>query len=215
MNTRYGISSVEYLKRAELRLKEQDPASWFYAAFELRCGIEARMEEYLDAWDHIGKKQKAGWQVTQLGRNVEQAFRIGNNIVRWAVYSDAPPELVIVFYHTPVSKSLQKCGERLGNYMHSMKKFRAPDDAWWESFQADLRNTADQLRIANTGTLLGPPLQKKGSKKVDMKLQLPPDSNVAETLKSLMHRPFHVHVEYLDKLPEPLEPQAAAWTDFG
>ncbi|WP_221077711.1 hypothetical protein, partial [Burkholderia pseudomallei] len=50
---------------------------------------------------------------------------------------------------------------------------------------------------------------------VDMRLQLPPDSNLAETLKSLMNRPFHIHVEYLDKLPEPLEPQAVVWTDFG
>jgi hypothetical protein len=45
----YGIHARDYLTRARLRLDEQSPAGLFYAAFELRCGIESRLRQYIEA----------------------------------------------------------------------------------------------------------------------------------------------------------------------
>lgn len=30
----------------------------FYAAFELRCGVEARLQQYLETWEHVSKSQR-------------------------------------------------------------------------------------------------------------------------------------------------------------
>ncbi len=54
----YLVNSRNYLLRARKRLDEKTPASLFYAAFELRCGVESRMQEYLDAQDHISQRRK-------------------------------------------------------------------------------------------------------------------------------------------------------------
>ena len=73
----YRVSSKDYLSRAKNLRSEDDIASLFYAAFEIRCGIEARMSEYLHAQKHISDKKKKGWKIAQLARNIEDAFRIG------------------------------------------------------------------------------------------------------------------------------------------
>jgi hypothetical protein len=83
----YGISSRDYLQRAMTRIAEGSSEVLFYAAFELRCGIEARMQEYLHAWDHVSKKKRNGWRIAELGRNIERAFRARDTFVRWAVHN--------------------------------------------------------------------------------------------------------------------------------
>jgi hypothetical protein len=45
----YGISSRDYLARARGELVSGRPERLFYAAFELRAGIEQRLHEYLEA----------------------------------------------------------------------------------------------------------------------------------------------------------------------
>jgi hypothetical protein len=42
------------------------------------------MSEYLEVWDHISNKKKNGWRIAELGRNVEEHFKSGNKLVRWA-----------------------------------------------------------------------------------------------------------------------------------
>ena len=79
----YTISSRDYLLRARNRLREHTAQALFYAALELRCGIESRMSQYLDVWEHVSKRKKEGWRIADLARGVEEAFRLGNNIVRW------------------------------------------------------------------------------------------------------------------------------------
>lgn len=163
MDKPYGIAARDYLKRAQSRLGESALESLFYAAFELRCGIEARMQEYLEVWDHIAKKKKQGWRIAELGQNIEKSFRVGDAVIRWAVHDGHSSELIACLYYTPVTKGLRKRGEKIGNYMHSMKRYRATDDNWWMTFREELLQAAAELRTATMGTLLGPPLKKKGS----------------------------------------------------
>jgi hypothetical protein len=212
MDTSYGIAARDYLRRAEDRLRESSFESLFYAGFELRCGIEARMQSYLEVWDHIAKKKKQGWRITDLGRNIENAFRTGDSVVRWAVHDRPTGELIVCLYHTPVTKKLRKRGEKLGNYMHSMKRYRPIDDTWWSAFHKELCETAEELRTATVGTLLGPPLMKKGTRQVQMSMELPPGSNADTILKRIIGQDLKVDVKYLKVLPGALEPQASVWT---
>ena len=50
-HSQYKITSRDYLSRARICLDEGSNRFLFYAAFELRCGIEARMREYLEVWE--------------------------------------------------------------------------------------------------------------------------------------------------------------------
>jgi len=209
----YGISSRDYLSRARERLRDRTNESLFYAALELRSGIEARMSEYLRAWERISEKKKKGWRIADLGKSVEEAFRVGNRIVRWAVQDGASGTLLAVFYYTPVTPTLQKHGERLGNYLHSMKRFRGQKNPWWKEFRDDLETIATQLEVANRGTLLGPPLMRGPTGQVDMPFELPPGSDLEALLKTIQNsgKQVVVDVSYLDKLPLPLEPEAHVW----
>ena len=185
----------------------------FYAAFELRCGIESRMSEYLEVWEHISKKKKKGWRIAEMGRNVEEYFKTGNKIVRWAMTDKQTGELIVCVYYTPVTSSLRKEGEKLGNFLHSMKKYRKPEDPFWAKHRNELERIYSQLAVANKGTLLGPPLMKPGSGEVDMKLELPPEVDPEEIVDRILNKgkEMQVKVNYLAQLPTKLEEEAHAW----
>jgi len=208
----YQVSSREYLYRAKSRLAEGTNESLFYAAFELRCGIEARMQEYLNAWSHISKKKKKGWQIAALGRNIENAFKTGNRIVRWAVLSQETEKLIVSYYYTPVSENIKKAAEELGNYMHSMKIYKNTSDPFWLDFRNKLDDIYKKLLAANTGTLLGPPLIKAGTTKVDMNIELPPNVNSKDLIDTIIKQGrVIIDVSYLTQLPDVLEEEAQVW----
>lgn len=199
--------------RAEVRLDEKTYESLFYAALELRCGIESRMQEYMENWDHISEKKKKGWQIAKLGKNLENAFRTGNNVVRWEVLESGTRQPIACFYHTPVTKGLRETGGRLGNYLHAMKHWRSADDPWWGKFRATLLDALEGLRFANKGTLLGPPMRRKGASEVEMNMELPPGIDIGKITRNMKNGRFTVNVSYLDTLPNPVEAHAIVWKE--
>ena len=199
--------------RARNRLSEGNRESLFYAAFELRSGIEARMNEYLEAWDHISKKKKKGWRIAKMGRNIEGAFKTGNKIARLAVHDKQSDELIICLYYTPVTSSLKKDAEKLGNYMHSMKKYKSPSDKFWIRLRNDLEKICERLDLANTGTLLGPPLRKNDTGEVKMNMEFLEEDSGKSLLDSIMNSgaKIKVNITYISSLPEPIESKAHVW----
>lgn len=181
----YGISSRDYLARAKRCLENNDFESLFYAAFELRCGIEARMQEYLDVQAHISKKKRQGWQVAKLARNIEEAFRLGEKEAVLRVRNRHTREVLFEARYTPVKRSLRNRAEKLGNELHAAKKYHAPDSPYWKKLRADLEVAATELEHANSGRLLGPLLIHPNKKNVDMKLELPTPED-QEAVKSLV-----------------------------
>jgi len=169
------------------------------------------MEEYLEVWDHIAESKKRGWRIADLGKNIEREFRTGDSVVRWAVLDRTTRALIICLYHTPVTRELRKRGEKLGNYMHSMKQFHPVDDAWWNVFRQEIAATTSDLRSANVGTLLGPPLMKAGTKQVKMSVEIPPGLDHDALMKRLVGENVIVDVKYLPTLPKVLEPEASVW----
>jgi hypothetical protein len=76
----YRSDSRSYLARALGFLKKGRAEDLFYAAFELRCGIEARLQEYLEVQGHLSKKQKQGWRIADLGNKASRAFSTGDGL---------------------------------------------------------------------------------------------------------------------------------------
>lgn len=172
MKMAYRISSRDYLARARCCLANNDLESLFYAAFEVRSGIEARMQEYLEVQAHISKKKRQGWQVAKLANNIEDVFRLGEKEAVLRVRDRQTKELLFEARYTPVKKSLQKKAKVLGNFLHAAKQYHAPDSPYWKKFRADLEAAVGELEYANSGRLLGPVLFHPNKERFDMKLEL-------------------------------------------
>ncbi|RVI64089.1 hypothetical protein CN187_23460 [Sinorhizobium meliloti] len=201
----YGTSPHDYVSRAERCLQQNDPRYLFYAAFELRCAVEARMQQYLESWEHVSKKQKEGWEIKKLGSATERAFKTGDRVMRWRI--DDEHETLAVLYYTPVTRKLRSNAERLGDYLHAPKKHHSEGDVWWSEFRALLEEMISQLRIATTGTLMGPALVK--GNKIHMSTEVPPGTNLDQIYRH--GATMTVHVDYLEELPATLETEAVVW----
>ena len=78
----YGLHARDYLARTRACLAKGSPATLFYAAFELRCGIEARLQQYLEAQRENTGKIKQGWRIAKLARHVNRRFKTGDKVVQ-------------------------------------------------------------------------------------------------------------------------------------
>lgn len=164
----YGISAEAYLARAKSLLASGRREDLFYAAFELRAGIEARMQEYLDVHRHISNKKKKGWQIAKLGRAVEQAFQTGDKVVEITAIEPDSNEIIACFYYTPVKAALRKKAQRLGLYLHAIKEKKVLNEEWWSTFRILLKQIIKELGEATEGMLLGPPLIQRSTGQVNM-----------------------------------------------
>jgi hypothetical protein len=203
---RYGVSSRDYLRRARARLDEETPEGLFYAAFELRAGVESRLQEYIEAQDRIQSRKKLGWHVAKLGKEMERMFRTGDKIVQLAILSDDGGTLLRNYYFTPVKQSLRKSVERIGEYLHAMRRSRAPDDPWWSRVRSFLEGVYAGLREATQGRLLGPPLMGPKGTRFNLDIEPEEGEKVEDLLREFVGTTRRVGVRYLDRIPDdPME----------
>ena len=199
----YGTHSQNYVERARQRLDERKREALFYAALEIRLGVEARMKEYLAAQHHISKAKKEGWRVAHLGRSLETAFRTGDKVIQLRILDRKSKELLWVLYYTPVTKQLQKMTQRLGDYLHAPDVSASLSDAWWAEFRQLLETAWLALKKATTGSLIGAPLLHTATGKLNMTVEF----NSTEESRRYMQRVGGVgaravlDVDYLNDLP--------------
>lgn len=155
----YKCETKDYLRRARARLAEANPEALFYAALELRCGIEARLREYFDAQAETTKKKREGWRISKLAKQVEAAFKTREKVVRLVVLDPELNNVISEAFYTPVTRKLQKLGEQLGDFLHAPDKMRAEDDQWLGVLREKLNETCRELEFAASGTLMAPPLE--------------------------------------------------------
>lgn len=200
MNTAYDCSARGYLRRARQLAMKGDFDSLFYAAFELRCGIEARMREYLEVADDICEKKKQGWEIPKLAKNLEKAFMAGDKTVE-VTFSASNKECRL--FYTPVTARLRSQGERLNDYRHAMKGPRKADDPWWRVLRTLLEATCEELALATKGTLLGPPLLHPNGKtiKTHNELEVEPLTDKMMIEIASVGKISNVSFRYLDSLP--------------
>jgi hypothetical protein len=202
MKTPYRCGSRAYLNRARELLKTESFESLFYAAFELRCGIEARMQECLEVAEDISEKKKKGWKIAHLGKNIQKAFKVGDKIVQ-LTFQDKTSTKRCTVYYTPVTVKLQKQGQQLGDYLHAIKKFRKADDPWWTSFKTLLEETCEGLTLATKGTLFGPLLLGPDGKTTKLYHEMEIDLLADEMILAISSdgENFYLNIQYLDSFP--------------
>ena len=201
-DTTYKCGSRDYLARARMLLDEKAQQALFYAAFELRCGVEARLQEYLEVQEHLSKKRKEGWKIAELANNLKRAFDDGDQIIAITM-SDKETGESVSCYYTPVTASLKKKGQQLGNYLHPMKQHKPAEHEWWKDLRNLLEATYQELKLATTGTLLGPPLlSPQKTTKLNCELGYSPKGD--EILKELgqVGRLTQMSVKYFKTLPQ-------------
>ncbi len=173
MLQQYGVSSRDYLQRAKRNLRAaDDPSGLFYAAFELRSGVEARLQEHLEPHSHVPDRRKKDWRVPRLGKTAEKAFKLGSKVARVQFLDEGTRNVLSTHFYTPVTPELRKLAQKLGDYLHAAK-LHPPGDAWWANFRTNLEIAAKLLEEATFGVLLGPPLLNKKTGRLHLPMELP------------------------------------------
>lgn len=197
----YGLSSRDYLARARAELASGQPERLFYAAFELRAGVEHRLHEYLEAWEETRRRKARGWKVTKLGAQLDRVFRHGDTVAEIIFLDEDASTYIGRALYTPVTRALRREAERLGESLHAGKVARGRDDPWWSAFRRSLESTADQLSDATTGSLMAPPLMQRSTGVVSTIIEVvtPEDRVLAERIQ--VGGRFVVQVRYHGSVP--------------
>jgi hypothetical protein len=193
----YDVSARGYLARAKEQLLQNSSQSLFYAAFELRCCVETRQEEYATEIAYIKTKIKP-WKIGATAKQLEKMFD-SSKIARVTI-SRGNSE-IFTLYHTPVSKRLSNASERLGELLHRMEKFKADDDPFWSHTRRQIGIVYRDAWYACQGQLLMPPLGDSKTGSIPFKISEPPD-RLKEFLQGVEGNPFLTEIAYLDQAPE-------------
>ena len=198
----YKTDARAYLQRARCRLNEGTREALFYAAFELRCGVEARLQQYGDAHDELSRQLKRGWQIEKLAKGLDRVFQSGDKIVALELWDSGRKHKLGVLYYTPVGKDLRKDGQKLGELLHALKFSKCKSDEFWEKTRQTLEQVARALDSATVGTLLGPPLRHPETGEVRLKVE-GQESELMSHMKAGAEsgESMWMKVEYFNRLP--------------
>ena len=176
-------------------------AQLFYAALEIRSGVEARLQEYLSFQEQLPINQREEWNVTKLHRSTSGVFKIEDQVAKVAIFSfddDVTP--IITLYYTPVTTRLKSLAERFNNYLHASKQFHDDSPPYWGQFRTELAEAIKLLNDATFGTMMGP-MMFKNSKTFKMNVWLPNgESDPEALLPTLKGQPLVTQVRYFDDL---------------
>jgi hypothetical protein len=199
----YKIGTRDFLYRARILLDDNKPESLLYAALELRLGIEARLQIYMEVIENLPKKKSKGWKMSDLDKNLENTFKKGNRIVEIMVIDEDTGKPIHAFYYTPVSKNLIKKGERIGDLLHAKKIHMSQTDDWYFKTKQFLEEIYTELEKANKGTLLGPPLYNPTLGKFDLSLEYFDGYNPKEIVDKIGGPGARItmNIAYPDKYP--------------
>lgn len=213
MPDEYSVDLYHHLRRARNQLDRGKHDGLFYAAFELRCGVESRIQDYLDAREDIAKKKKKGWKVAAAGRELDKAFADGLRIIELVIVSPATGEQV-PFFHTPVGPELRTATGRLGDLLHAQKETISGDSQWWSETRKFLEYTFKMAGALAQGTLLAPLLQSPTGQ-ISMQAYYHKDNPIAAAFHD--KSPFtkgakmEVRVAYHDEMPPHAGPYLNHW----
>lgn len=170
----YQATSYGFLERAMTHLQRFDEEhyapSLFYAALELRLGIEARLWEYLrPALKSLGKQPKeiGKCAATKLLRRLTSLNPDAKYHTVFRITDEQSGDSTELHY-TPVSQELAQLHGRLGEILHfnffvnnEYWNLRSPLEGKGHKSLADyrelLRKIVSELETATSGTLLNNP----------------------------------------------------------
>jgi hypothetical protein len=187
----YPVTARAYLERAKQRLLENTNEAVFYAAFELRCCVEARQEEYASSLEFIKAKIKP-WHIGKTAKLLEQVFDSG----KIACVTLTLEGSEFISHYTPVSEGLCKSAERqLGGLLHCMTEFKSDDDKFWKRARQQVSVIYRDAWISCQGHLLTPPLQNHS-----LKFEVPPRALIDLMIQAHKAKTqVKMKIEYLDR----------------
>ena len=194
----YAIDSGSYLSRAKARILDNSRESLFYAAYELRCCIEARQEEYLQAQRDYAKSIPKSWNIGKQHAALESIFsseRIQSIAINFTDHAK------IEALHIPVSTTLRQQAERLGDLLHAQTTYRAESDVWWSELRDRLMGIYRSAWTCNQSKILCPVMLvgEKSIGKIVFSLE-PGEARIVQRLAS-EKRSVIMQVTYLTSPP--------------
>jgi len=203
----YGILSESYLARARKQLDEGTLESLFYAAFELRCGVEARLHQYIEAYKRVALMKKRKWRIPELVEDLKKAieageFPAGDKVVRIDIVGDKEGNIRATFYYTPVTSKLCQMAGKVGNLMHHPQVYRNSHDTWWTETRTFLEEMYVELTKASQGTAIGLPLLNIEERTASLMFEIEGEA-VEEKLNKIgkVGEILIVETHYVDELP--------------
>lgn len=197
----YPILARDYLSRAKSALEERGQQGLFYAAFELRCCIEARQAEYVEALSAYKDTKIRPWKLSQEGRRI----RSQSNASTIALVSYSFPDgTTYDSFHTPVTDALIEFAERtLHSLMHCQTRFRDDDDPWWQRARDEMNNGYRMAWLSCQGDSMVPPLWDPKTKQLHpSRFEIREDNaHLLELLAGLKGQTVNVNVSYPDQPP--------------
>lgn len=209
----YGTDVYAYLARARGELDSRRCDRLFYAALELRCAVESRLQQYLDAREDIAKHKKKGWRIAASEMELSKVFKDGRTIVELQL-SEAATGRLRLFY-TPVNKTLVSAAERIGDLLHHRRTNLDHTDIWWQKTRSFLEETFTGLEFASAGTLLAPPMKSADNRSVYVRSffhRSNPQNDTFEKFVSLSkgtHMDCRIHLH--SSLPEDAHQLLNSW----
>jgi len=152
----YDASTRAYLARAKLNFESGKNDSLFYAAFELRCGVEARLKDYVKAQGDNASIRKTPWQIRKLVEKLAKPSGIHEKRFVLPFIHPKTGEKHYAIYN-PVSSKLRRIAERLGDYLHCVEQNRVSKSSFFSEFRQLVKQGIEELKSATSGTLIAPP----------------------------------------------------------
>lgn len=192
-----------YLNRARACLDQHTREALFYAALELRCGTESRLQQYLEARNDIARHKKQGWKIVTSSRELDKRIRLGDTIYE-ARLEDHIGNFIYLYYIPVTARLRESAGARLHDLLHAAKTYYEPDDRWWDDTRAFLEQIYSDLAFVSKGTLLAPIMLSPDRKASYMKAFVRKGSSIAGKIPlfSQIGNTVDLSVRYLTSLPD-------------
>ncbi|MBW0144307.1 hypothetical protein [Sphingomicrobium clamense] len=195
----YYTSARAYLRRAREALRKKDVRNLFYAAFELRCCVEARQLEYADALVKLQGKKIRAWKISET-YNAIQANSGNGKIVQMQFRQSAN---TFDLFHVPVSVNLKSSAEKLGDFLHAREAMFRVGSTEHERLLAHVIETYRLSWLCCKGDALVPPLFANDSHEIHP-LRIELDQEIREKLSDFCldeGSEVEFQVKYLDEPP--------------
>lgn len=188
----YGISARAYLERARKQFGKNTNETLIYAILELRCAIEARLQEILDPHSHVSNNEKREYKMKKLSRVLAEKICDPDTGTEVTVVLGRRK---IVLRYIPVSSSLRSFAQRAGDYLHTPK--RPLDVKSWKALRSEVKTVIKNLEENLIGNLLGPILIAKNGM-AHMNIELIDNARAMSAMKKAAQKKekFVIDVSY-------------------
>jgi len=192
----YPTLTYHFAQRAAALASTGSKADILYAALEVRMGVEARLQSYVQANNQVSAALKKGWQIPKLFKGLERTFSNSSQVVEFV--TSVPGIEPVKMHFIPISSRLKCHAERFGNALHVTADSHSSEQ-WWNELELSVREAIRDLEICGQATLLGVPLLEPGTGHVLTAFEFNNDDPRLEIMRRLANSkaPHSFMVTYL------------------